>query len=214
MRLTSGWAVIVFVAAVAMIVAVVVHGTAAASCADADDLTAAGLYDDGRKVYESILDDEADSHCAVEGLLTIADRQCAVATAIWNSGATEQAEKAFTKLLDVQPLSREDAKALDDVDDREHAHKQDARQCALDGLRWVREAKQNDRPKEKACPCPAACASSCSARDEREHQDPEHQDPERQDPEHQDPEHQDPEHQDPEHQEPAPCPPGRLPCTN
>ena len=143
MRLTPGWMVVVLVLAVVGFLSVFAHGLSAASCADPDALQSAGLYDKARASYEAILDDEEGSECAVKGLWKVAARMCVQADRIAKEpDAYEEAAKAYVSILAFQPLD-EDTRPDSQADD-------DPMQCALDGLKKVREEKPEP-------PCPSTC---------------------------------------------------------
>jgi len=73
------------------------------SCGDADDAREAGLLTQADKVYRAVLAKEPDDDCAHKGLQKVAAQTCYRAKKLLDTGAKDEAKKAYVALLTSDP---------------------------------------------------------------------------------------------------------------
>jgi hypothetical protein len=92
--------------AVVVLAVVTLHQAAPESCGQADESLDSDLYKQAQGLYKEILKEEPDSDCAAAGMETLVNRLCFRATTLARNENTEQADKIFASLLEMEPPGR------------------------------------------------------------------------------------------------------------
>src|SRR5688500_7967318 len=89
--------------AVVVLAVVILHQAAPESCGRADESLDRDLYKQAHGLYKGILTEEPDSDCAADGMETLVNRLCFRAMTLARNENTEQADKVFASLLEMEP---------------------------------------------------------------------------------------------------------------
>lgn len=92
--------------ALVVLAVVFLHQAAPASCGEADESYRAYLNQQAKDLYAEILEEEPDSECAGMGMKRLVKRLCYRGKRLARHKATEQANKVFASLLEMEPPGR------------------------------------------------------------------------------------------------------------
>jgi hypothetical protein len=92
--------------AVVVLAVVVLHQAAPESCGQADESYDKYLNQQAKELYTEILEEEPDSECAAMGMKRLVKRLCFRGKRLARHEATEQANKVFASLLEMEPPGR------------------------------------------------------------------------------------------------------------